>query len=42
VHQVFSWDFNVFELAETTKGQPLFVVTISLLETFDLLVSCIP
>lgn len=35
--QVFSWDFNVFEFGNLTRGQPLITMTLTLLEVYGLL-----
>lgn len=35
--QVFSWDFNIFDLNATTQGNPLITTTVTLLEVYDLL-----
>jgi hypothetical protein len=37
--QMHAWSFNAFELYTRTHGNPLVTVTITLLESYDLLVS---
>lgn len=37
--QIFSWHFNIFEFAQLTQGNPLITMTLTLLETHELLVS---
>lgn len=37
--QVFTWNFNIFDLAQQSQGRPLQTVTMMLLEYYDLLVS---
>ena len=36
--QTHSWTFNAFELYQKTHGNPLITVTLTLLESYDLLV----
>eukprot|EP00798_Chlamydomonas_sp_ICE-L_P032708 gene32708-3592_t len=35
--QVFSWHFNIFDLNQTTNGNPLITTTVTLLEVYELL-----
>jgi hypothetical protein len=37
--QVYRWDFNVFDFAQSVKGKPLYNVTMALLQDQGLLVS---
>jgi hypothetical protein len=37
--QKHAWNFNAFELYSRTHGNPLVTITVTLLETYELLVS---